>query len=320
MSDIFFEEFGLPVPTINFGVNGDSHAIQTGKIMIEYERICKESPPDLTIVVGDVNSSLACALAAKKLEIKVAHLEAGLRSYDRRMPEEINRVIIDSISDILWTPSFEAFQNLVREGVEAVKIEFVGNIMIDAFERLKEQIISQDIMSEYGLKKNKYLVVTIHRPSNTDSKEMLSKVINEITSVAKRFNVVFPMHPRTLKSIEKFDLINALNSSKIKVVPAQSYIKFMSLVLNSYCVITDSGGVQEETSYLGIPCLTVRESTERPITITMGTNRLVSLDEINTALDEITQNQNFYCRKLIDKWDGLASSRILESIKNNFCD
>lgn len=319
MSDVFFDELDLPKPSVNLCIQGGTHAVQTAEIMIAYEKVCLEAAPDLVIVVGDVNSSLACAITAKKLGLKVAHLEAGLRSYDRNMPEELNRIMIDSISDILWTPSIDASNNLISEGAPKSKIDFVGNIMIDSFEYLRESIFKSDAVSKFQIKNKDYAVVTIHRVSNTNSCEVMEKIVDEIMKVSNQLNLVFPVHPRTKLAMDNYGLYSKLLSNQaIKLLPSLSYVNFMSLVLNSRFVITDSGGVQEETSYLGIPCLTLRENTERPITITKGTNSLVQLQELEISAAKIIESNKMHRVTNIEKWDGFTASRVLSSIRAHF--
>jgi UDP-N-acetylglucosamine 2-epimerase (non-hydrolysing) len=279
MSDAFFRDLNLPAPEIHLGVGSGTHAEQTGKVMIAYEAVCAESNPDWVIVVGDVNSTIACALAAKKLLVDVAHLEAGLRSGDRRMPEEINRLATDAISDLLWTPSSDASDNLRREGVPDARIDLVGNIMIDSFELMRKQIKAIDPSSVSGMRGGDYAVVTLHRPSNVDHCETLSALVSLLVQISKDIKLVFPLHPRTHRKLQDFGLYETLRgASGIALLEPQGYCNFMSLVMGARFVMTDSGGIQEETSYLDIPCLTLRDTTERPITISHGSNRLVTLD------------------------------------------
>ena len=265
MSDAFFSDLGLPDPTHHLGVGSGGHGEQTGRVMIEYERVCLDGKPDCTVVVGDVNSTAACALVARKLHVVVAHLEAGLRSGDRRMPEEINRLVTDAISDMLWTPSMDANENLMREGVPKDRIEFVGNIMIDSFEMLRKKIRSAATVKELGLEPQGFAVCTLHRPSNVDNHETLDLIIENLCKVAAEVPVVFAVHPRTKKQLQLFDLLPKLeNTQGVKIVEPLGYIQFMNLVEECRVVITDSGGIQEETTYLGIPCLTLREKHRTP--------------------------------------------------------
>lgn len=315
MSDAFFEDLGLPKPDISLNVKSGSHAEQTGKVMIAYEKILIEHRPDLVVVIGDVNPTMAATIAASKLGIKVAHLEAGLRSFDRAMPEEINRMVTDVLADMLWTPSQDGSDNLLKEGIAPEKIHLVGNIMIDSLEMQREKIEVQQAYKEFNLKPREYAVVTLHRPSNVDDPAILKKICNMLVDVAGEIPVIFPVHPRTRKNLEKNNLLSILEEKESVFLPEPlSYIHFMSLVFNSRLVITDSGGIQEETSYLGIPCLTVRGNTERPITITHGTNQLCKLDDVKRRTREILQHA-ISKPNPIDLWDGKTAGRIVESLK-----
>jgi len=277
MSDAFFRDLGLPRPDLHLGVGSGSHAEQTANVMIAYEKACIAGRPDLCIVVGDVNSTVACALVASKLWIPVAHLEAGLRSGDRSMPEEINRLVTDTLADVLWTPSPDGDEHLAAEGVAPEKITRVGNIMIDSYELMKDRIHASGERQRLGLDGAGYGVVTLHRPSNVDARAPLAALVAQLTSIAAKLPLVFPVHPRTRKNLETFGLWNALaDPPGIRIVEPLGYVDFMNLVCGARLVVTDSGGVQEETTYLGIPCLTLRPNTERPITITEGSNRLVT--------------------------------------------
>ena len=263
MSDAFFRDLKLPAPDHHLEVGSGTHAQQTGGVMIAYEKVAMAERPDAIIVVGDVNSTIACALAGTKLGIPVVHLEAGLRSGDRTMPEEINRLATDAISDRLWTPSADADENLLREGVDPKRIELVGNIMIDSYEMLREEIARDGTADRLGLKAGSYLVVTLHRPSNVDDAAMLGQLVGQLGAIAGSVPLVFPMHPRTRKKLEEFGLLSQLTSaSGVTVTDPLGYVQFMNLVSHARGVVTDSGGVQEETTYLGIPCLTLRENTE----------------------------------------------------------
>jgi UDP-N-acetylglucosamine 2-epimerase (non-hydrolysing) len=314
MSDAFFTDLLLPKPDVHLGVGKGSHAEQTGRVMIEYEKICVASPPDWIIVVGDVNSTLACALVGAKLLIRVAHLEAGLRSGDRTMPEEINRIVTDSVADVLWTPSEDGNEHLAREGVAAEKVELVGNIMLDSFELLAPKIRSADTAQRLGLRKRRYGVVTLHRPSNVDDKEKLSTIVRQLTSIAARIPLVFPVHPRTRERLADFGLIETIQACpSIRITEPLSYIEFMSLIVDSRFALTDSGGVQEETSYLGIPCLTLRENTERPVTVRLGTNRLVTCENVDREVDRALSST--FAASGIPLWDGQTAQRVVKSIE-----
>jgi len=319
MSDAFFQDLGLPEPHIHLGVGSGTHAEQTGRVMIAYEKILMETRPDLVVVVGDVNSTVAATLAAVKLGIKAAHLEAGLRSFDRTMPEEINRIVTDSIADILWTPSVDGNENLLREGIASEKINMVGNIMIDSLEMMRPKIEAAVYYKALKLEKRKYVVVTLHRPANVDRKETLSPLVNVLINLAKNLPVIFPVHPRTRASLERFGLLDVLsNDNGIQCIEPLNYVRFMNLVFNCRMVLTDSGGIQEETTYLGIPCLTLRENTERPVTVSQGTNRLCNIDNVNQMIEKILSQKKGTAPK-VERWDGKTASRVVEamSIINN---
>jgi UDP-N-acetylglucosamine 2-epimerase (non-hydrolysing) len=319
MSDGLLRNFSLPRPDFHLGISGKSHAQQTGMTMIAYEALCLSDKPDLVIVPGDVNATLACALSAKKLNISLAHLEAGLRSHDRTMPEEINRLAVDAIADWHWTPSPDATENLQRQDITPSRIREVGNIMIDAYHMLSHEIHRKAAFAQYSLNRSAYAVATIHRPANVDHLTQLKHIVNLLGRASERIPLVIPLHPRTRDRLITMGEMDALSDNRrITLIEAQSYITFMSLVSGARLVITDSGGVQEESSYLGIPCLTLRENTERPITVTHGTNRLVSLDTLLPALDRILSSP-VPARPVIPKWDGKVSERIIDHIKEILC-
>jgi UDP-N-acetylglucosamine 2-epimerase (non-hydrolysing) len=314
MSAAILADLGLPEPDFHLGSGSGSHAVQTAAVMIAYEEICRAAPPDLTIVVGDVNSTLACALAAKKLVLPVAHLEAGLRSRDRSMPEEINRIVTDTLADILWTPSPDADANLAAEGVAAGRITRVGNIMLDSYELLRPKIEAATIGRELGLSPRGYGVVTLHRPVNVDSAQRLAPLVAALQAIALRLPLVFAVHPRTARSLAAFGLRDILAASPgITLRPPMGYIDFLAVAREARLVITDSGGIQEETTYLGIPCLTLRDTTERPITITEGTNRLVRADRVVALVDDILNGDDppGSCPAL---WDGRTAARLVADL------
>lgn len=315
MSDAFFDDLRLPKPDHHLGVGSGSHAEQTAGVMVAYEKILMETPPDWVVVVGDVNSTVACSLAAKKLCLRVAHLEAGLRSGDRTMPEEINRLVTDAISDVLWTPSPDGDENLAREGVPADRVSFVGNIMIDSYELMREQIEEAGTRAELGLSPREYAVVTLHRPSNVDHPQTLEMLVDTLVGVAQDLPLAFAMHPRTRKNLESFGLLRKLEAvDGITVTEPMSYIRFMGLVRDAKLVLTDSGGIQEETTYLGVPCLTLRDTTERPVTVTQGSNRLVKPEELGAMIAKVIEG-NWSTGRKPDLWDGRTASRIAADIK-----
>jgi UDP-N-acetylglucosamine 2-epimerase (non-hydrolysing) len=304
--------------------------------MIAYEKLLHETRPDMVVVVGDVNSTLACTLAAVKIKYSysfnaqsairnpqfdrpfVAHLEAGLRSFDRTMPEEINRIVTDSLADILWTPSPDGDENLIREGVAPEKIERVGNIMIDSLEMLRSKIEKEKAIEKYRIKNGRYGLVTLHRPSNVDDQQKLAKICDSLLKISKRISLIFPVHPRTNKNLNQNGLWEKLsNTENLFIDEPISYIQFMSLVFDSKFLITDSGGIQEETSYLGIPCLTMRPNTERPITITQGTNRLCRIDTLEGYVYQILCGS--VCEfNQPELWDGRTAWRVVASIQHAF--
>jgi UDP-N-acetylglucosamine 2-epimerase (non-hydrolysing) len=313
MSDVFFRQLQLPAPDIHLGVGSGSHAEQTAGVMVAYERVCLSRPPALVIVVGDVNSTAACALVAKKLCLPVAHLEAGLRSGDRTMPEEINRIVTDSISDLFWTHSPEADDHLRREGIASEKIERVGNIMIDSFEMMRDTIAQRRYFDELGLAPGSFGVATIHRPANVDNKATLAILVDQLVAISQRLPLIFPIHPRTRRRLEEFAMKD--RAKGMVFTEPLGYVEFMSLVSAARLVITDSGGVQEETTYLGIPCLTARDSTERPITISQGTNHLVQPSEIARAVGQILESKSAR-RGPPEFWDGHTADRIASNLRS----
>ena len=313
MAGIFFEQFGMGSPGVSLKVGSASHGKQTAQILEQYEEVLLEQRPSVVIVIGDVNSTVACSLAAAKLQIPTVHLEAGLRSNDRTMPEELNRIVTDHLCDLLWTPSPDGDKNLIAEGICDSKIVRVGNIMIDTLVQMEPLFSHRKMKEELNIRAD-HIVVTFHRPSNVDSFETLEKILVQVAEISKKYTIVWPMHPRTKNKINEHGLNNLIRVPNICVVQPLGYVEFMSLVSSSVGVITDSGGVQEETTYLGIPCLTVRPNTERPITITEGTNRLISLNEIEASVLTLEEEPSKHSE--IEFWDGLTAERCVESLKS----
>lgn len=314
MSGAFLRDFDLPAPHHTLDVGSGTHAAQTGHTMMAYEALCLREKPAMTIVVGDVNATIACALAAKKLHIRVGHLEAGLRSFDRTMPEEINRLATDAICDFLWTPSPDATAQLLREGVDANMIREVGNIMIDSYCLAAPRIAADTTRSALGLGIHGYAVTTFHRPANVDNLDTLAQLVRNLQALAAHIPLVFPVHPRTRKQLEDHDLMASLAATPhIHLLDPLGYIPFMNLVTGARCVVTDSGGVQEETSYLGIPCFTLRATTERPITLTEGTNKLITFDNMVEAVTT-SLAAPLPARPTIKCWDGQTATRVVAHI------
>lgn len=315
MSEVFFELFSLPKPDFSLKEVSGSHSHQIAQIMSFYDDIVQMKRPDVCVVVGDVTSSLACALVASKQSIPIAHVEAGLRSGDRAMPEEINRVVIDVLADILYTPSVDANENLLRENKPSSGIHMVGNIMIDSFEMMRTAVEAAQYFRRVGMEPKEYGVVTFHRPANVDYPEVLLSILQQLVLVSKDMPLVFPIHPRTQSKITEFGFGQILHDENIRICDPLNYIEFMSLIVNSKMVITDSGGVQEETTYAGIPCLTVRENTERPVTISQGTNQLVHIKDLaHTAMEEMSTQ--FKQRRIPDLWDGRTAKRIVSHLES----
>jgi len=317
MSKIFFEELNISKPDFYLGVGSGSHAVQTAAIMIEFEKVVIAEEPDLVIVVGDVNSTVACSLVAKKMNIPVAHVEAGLRSFDRTMPEEINRILTDSISDFLFVTEQSGINNLKKEGVDESKIFFTGNVMIDSLVQNLSKINSSSILSSLGLKKDDYILCTLHRPTNVDNKESLEKILMTINSYAEKKKIVFPVHPRTRANMKEFGIGTDLSPNFLFTDPI-GYIDFLCLIKNASFIITDSGGIQEETTFLGVPCLTLRNNTERPVTITTGTNYLIGTDvsKLDSVITEIL-NGKMKKASIPAFWDGKAAERICSTLTNS---
>lgn len=312
MSQVFFDELGLPTPQYNLEVGSGSHAAQTAAIMHRFEPVLLGANPDWVVVVGDVNSTMACTLVATKMGRRVAHVEAGLRSFDRTMPEEINRLVTDALADLLLTPSPDADENLLREGTSPARIRRVGNIMIDA---LVENLPKADkcrILEELGLEKGGYIYVTLHRPSNVDEKRALSCIVAELGAIAKDWPIVFPVHPRTRKRMEDYGL-NFAGSSQVRLLEPAGYLESVCLTQHARCVLTDSGGLQEESTYFRTPCLTLRPNTERPVTITLGSNRLTSPERLDSDFRELLRGPE-RMGAIPPLWDGRTAGRILEAL------
>lgn len=308
MSDDFFHDLGIPAADINLEVGSGSHSTQTARVMCGFETVCREHRPDWVVVVGDVNSTIACALAASKLGIAVAHVEAGLRSFDRRMPEEINRICTDAISDLLFTTDAIAGENLVNEGIHLDRIRFVGNTMIDSLYEHIGRARAKPL--PHGVAAGQYAVLTLHRPSNVDSAERLRPIVEAINAIAERIPVVFPVHPRTAPGLSDLRLHRG-----VRTVQPMSYLPFLGLMASSRMVLTDSGGIQEETTALKIPCLTMRLNTERPVTCQIGTNVLVGTDpqRIIQEAERVLEGQ-VREGSMPEKWDGRAGERIVAAL------
>jgi len=313
MSDVFFDELGMPKPDLFLGVGSDSHAKQTAAIMVAFEAACLEQQPDLVIVSGDVNSTVAAALVAAKLQIPLAHVEAGLRSFDRAMPEEINRVVTDRISDLLFASEESGVTHLRNEGVAESSIHHVGNCMVDSLFKHVETALARQPWNDFDLKPGQYALLTLHRPSNVDDDAALRSLMNTIESVAKQIPVLFPVHPRTRARLAK---ANIEAPAGLRLADPLPYLTFLGLMARARCVMTDSGGIQEETTALRVPCLTIRENTERPATITWGTNRLVGTDpvQIHSAFAEILDGR-WPEGNLPPFWDGKAAERVVDVVE-----
>ncbi len=316
MSEQFFRELNIPYPDINLGIGSDSQAKQVAKIMEKFDDVCNEEKPDIILVVGDVNSTMACSLVAAKSGIKLVHLEAGLRSNDRSMPEEINRLVTDVLADMLLTPSEDASRNLLREGISPEKIVCVGNIMIDTLYHFLPLSAKSKILDKHGLKEKEYILLTMHRPSNVDQKEQLERYFDAFNIIQKKIPVIFPVHPRTMKNIDAFGLDRKIRTMHNFIIEnTLGYLDFQKLTSCSRLVITDSGGIQEETTVMKIPCITLRENTERPITVSMGTNVIAGsdtdkmLEYVDAAL-----NGKWKSGKVPEKWDGRTAQRVIDAI------
>lgn len=313
MSKLFFQDLLLPEPDVYLGVGSGTHTEQTARIMLDFEKVMEEQKPDLVLVVGDVNSTAACSLVAAKMQTKIAHVEAGLRSFDRTMPEEINRMITDALSDFLFVTEKSGLENLKNEGIPDNKVFFTGNVMIDSLKFFLEKARESSILSDLQVNGSPFALVTLHRPSNVDVKENLENLFYTFSVIGKEVKIVFPMHPRTKKMIDTFDLENYVASiENLIITDPIGYLDFMQLMQNARLILTDSGGIQEETTYLGIPCITIRENTERPITVDIGTNVLVGpkADRIIHETEKIISG-NGKKGKIPELWDGNAAERIV---------
>ena len=325
MSKLFFQDLGIPEPDINLEVRSASHAVQTALIMQRFESVLLKEKPNLVVVVGDVNSTIACALTSVKLGIPVAHVEAGLRSFDRTMPEEINRVLTDTISDILFTTEKSANENLLREDVSKEKVHFVGNVMIDTLLKHKEKADKSNILLRIGVQEKSYGLVTLHRPGNVDCRDILEGILCALKEISQNVPIILPCHPRTLERIETFNLShyviknNGKVSEGVNLCDPLGYLDFLKLMAEARIILTDSGGIQEETTILGIPCITLRENTERPVTVTDGTNVVVGIDrnKIVEKAQEVLSCDTLESR-IPELWDGIASKRIVKLIIDYF--
>jgi UDP-N-acetylglucosamine 2-epimerase (non-hydrolysing) len=317
MSKAFFDDLGMPKPDINLDVGSGSHAEQTARIMVEFEKVCMRERPDLVIVVGDVNSTMACTITAKKLGIRVAHVEAGLRSRDMGMPEEINRLCTDVLCDYLFTTDYMADENLRAEGVAEDKIFFVGNVMIDTLLKHRAMASGLDVGKRLGLKPGQYATLTMHRPSNVDDKATLQGILQTLKEISGELPIIFPIHPRTRKMAEQFGLSHYFNQRDkvqgIWLTEPLGYLDFLHLNMHARMVLTDSGGLQEETTVLGVPCITMRHNTERPITCEIGSNVIVGNDPaMILAAARKVLNGGASKGQVPEKWDGKAAERIVE--------
>ncbi len=313
LSRVFFDELEIPRPDINLEVGSGSHARQTARIMTAFESVLEQRRPELVVVVGDVNSTVACALVATKLGVPVAHVEAGLRSFDRTMPEEINRVVTDAISDLLFVSEPSGMDNLAREGIPRERTHFVGNVMIDTLLKHRDRAAGSSILADLGLAGERYAVLTVHRPGNVDSAETFGRLVGAVVEIARDLPVIFPVHPRTLDRIRETGLRDGLESSRgLRTISPLGYLDFLALQSAAALVLTDSGGIQEETTALGVPCLTLRENTERPVTVTHGTNVLVGTDpgRIVSEATRALSGESKRPESPPQLWDGKAGHRI----------
>lgn len=317
MSDVFFEQLGLPRPDVSLGVGSGSHATQTANIMTAFEQTLLNERPDIVLVYGDVNSTVAATLVSTKMGIKVGHVEAGLRSFDRSMPEELNRLVTDQLADLLLTPSADGDENLLREGIPPERIHRVGNVMIDTVFRLLPVAQPPEIP---GLDEP-YALVTLHRPSNVDDRDILSRILDALKDISRQCRIIFPVHPRTKNCLERFGLSLPQNDPQFTVLEPLGYLECLALQSRARMVLTDSGGIQEETTYLGIPCLTLRENTERPVTVDVGTNKLIGTDtDLLRREAAAILSGNAQTGAVPELWDGGAGERTADVILNLFGD
>jgi UDP-N-acetylglucosamine 2-epimerase (non-hydrolysing) len=318
MSDAFFRDLGLPRPDVYLGVGSGSHAVQTAAVLQRFEPVLLEEKPDWVLVVGDVNSTLACALCCAKLNVRVAHVEAGLRSRDRTMPEEINRLLTDQLADLLLTPSTDADENLRAEGIPDSRIRFVGNVMIDSLFSQLERAEQSTVREDLELEGKDYAALTLHRPSNVDDRATFSSILSALTAISRRVPVIFPVHPRTRARLSEFGFADLVEQTKnLRLIEPLGYLDFLRLYSGARLVLTDSGGIQEETTALGIPCLTLRENTERPITVSMGTNLIVGTDTeriTQAALNALDTPRDKGPARIPPLWDGHTADRILDAL------
>ncbi|PPD35089.1 MAG: UDP-N-acetylglucosamine 2-epimerase (non-hydrolyzing) [Methylomonas sp.] len=324
MKDTFFQQLGIPEPDNDLGVGSGSHAVQAANIMLKFEPVLDEIKPFAVLVVGDVNSTIACGLVAVKKQIPLIHVEAGLRSYDREMPEEINRILTDQLSDLLLTTERSAADNLLKEGIAAERIQFAGNVMIDSLlTNCKQAVSINQTLQNYGctqtIVESNYALLTLHRPSNVDDSETLVRLMEVISDVSFKLPIIFPVHPRTQQKISAAGLLTKLSPERVIMLPPVSYLEMLGLMQSAKLVLTDSGGLQEETTALGVPCITLRENTERPITVTEGTNTIVGTDpdKIMECVDEVLLNGGKSGR-VPEYWDGDAAKRIVSEIISRY--
>ncbi len=322
MKHAFFDQLGIPEPDEDLGVGSGSHAVQTAEIMRRFEPVLDREQPALVLVVGDVNSTIACALVATKKGVPVVHVEAGLRSYDRAMPEEVNRVLTDQISDLLFTTEREAEDNLAREGIDASRVHFTGNVMIDTLHaQLQKKVPAAETFHEVGaeaaFQPGAYGLLTLHRPSNVDDPAVLRRLLDTLAAISEELPLVFPIHPRTEGKVREAGLSSLIDGARILTLPPQGYLQLLGLMSEARVVLTDSGGIQEETTALGVPCITLRENTERPITVTQGTNTVVGTDpaKIRATFDEVMSSGG-KAGRVPELWDGKAAERIVAVLED----